>query len=260
MKCATGVLIITGFLTAMALSAQMTFSSYSGTIPTLDEGSFYYFPSTSSSAGAGNLSLTSMGTGSTMAGNNTGGAGNFLNTGFGTDILLVSNSGETFTNQILTLAFPNGFDDGFRIDYNGSTVLEFSEINYVNDSDLTSLFNGNWSPWTNQGNPVVEINSSGIRMMITAESSGTGSAAGIVAGQRINLLEHFTPQTYVPSPGGPDFQNGVSFAVYDRNGSGPWALQNPLITAGATVVPEPSYGLIQLAACMALMFRRRTTN
>ena len=126
--------------------------------------------------------------------------------------------------QTLSLA-PGAFDDGLRLDYNGQTVLDFdfSNIPIFPPSIRYSVEAGRPGPVS--GAPIVlELDARGLCLMVTATSNGTGTAAGVLTGQRVNVLNYFTSDTYVPDPADPDFTSGVQIGLYNRNNQGAWAI------------------------------------
>ncbi len=211
-------------------------AAYTGLDPTPNGGVLYGFPSASATQSSpATLTVTSTSAGTVLSGSNAV-AGNNTNTGFRTDINLTLNQGESVVAQTISLAV-GSFDDGLRFDYNGQTVLDFDFSNYNGIPAVNSMFGGGWSPWTGEGSPIVlELDASGLRLMVTATSNGTGTAAGVVTGQRVNVLSYFTPDTYVPNPADPDFVSGVQIGLYNRNHQGPWAIPNVTLTATARVI------------------------
>jgi hypothetical protein len=254
-----------GFLIATLIpvnAATLTISNYTGTVPILNGGQFNNLPGASNSGGVGSTIVTSSTaiTGTLSGTNPVPLGGDYVNTGFGATINLVAGPGETFDYQLLAIQMggASGFDDGVRIDYNGITVLDFDYSSYQNDPDVRSLFSGAaWAPWQNQGSPALELDAFGLRLMVTAKSNGTGSAAGVLAGQRINLLNYFSSNAYVANPTAPDFEAGVQLAIYNRNDAGPWSIARPTITATAAPVPEPAVTLIAACGLLGLLRRRR---
>ena len=223
---------------APSSSATLTTAAYTGSNPALGGGALYGFPIVSDTQSSpATLSITSTSAGTLLNGSNAV-AGNNLNTGFRTNINLTLNPGESAVAQTTALAI-GPFDDGLRLDYNGQTVLDFDFSNYTNIPAVNSMFGGGWTPWTGEGAPIVlELDARGLRLMVTAASNGTGAAAGVLTGQRVNVLDYFTSDTYVPDPADPDFVSGVQIGLYNRNAGGAWAIPNVTLTATARVIPR----------------------
>ena len=217
-------------------SPTLTTAPYTGSNPTLGGGALYDFPIVSATQSSpATLTITSTSAGTLLSGSSPV-TGNNLNTGFRANINLALAAGQSAVEQAISLAV-GSFDDGLRLDYNGLTVLDFDFSNYTNIPAVNSMFGGSWSPWTGEGSPIVlELDASGLRLMVTAATNGTGTAAGVLAGQRVNVLNYFTSDTYVPNPADPDFVSGVQIALYNRNNQGAWAISNPTLTATARVI------------------------
>ncbi len=76
--------------------------------------------------------------------------------------MLTLGAGETATSQLFSLStLGNAFDDGFLLNWNGSTVLDFDYDDYSTNSDFNAIFGGSWEPWFGQGAPQITIDSSG---------------------------------------------------------------------------------------------------
>jgi hypothetical protein len=236
-------------------AATLTIGNYVGTVPALNAGQFNDFPGETQSGGPGStIVATSTATGGTLNGSNPV-VGNNINTGYGATIHLVTQPGETFNYQLLSLR-TGSFDDGLRLDYNGVTILDFDYSNYVSDPEVISML-GTWTPWANEGLPVLELDASGLRLMVTVGANGTGTATGVMAGDRINLLNYFQATSYVADPADPDFVSGVNLAIYNRNDQGGWAITMPTITATVAPVPEPSMVILAGLGVLALFRRGR---
>jgi photosystem II stability/assembly factor-like uncharacterized protein len=230
---------------APSSSATLTTAAYTGSNPTLNQGVLYNFPIVSDSQAApATLTITSTSAGTVLNGTNAA-IGNNINTGFRTNVNLTLNPGESVVAQTISLT-TGQFDDGLRLDYNGLTVLDFDFSNY-NIPAVDSMFGGAWTPWTNEGSPTMELDADGLRLMVTAVTNGTGTAAGILAGQRINVLNYFTADAYVRNPVNPDFVSGVQIGLYSRNNQGPWAISNATMTATARLIQNSPTGLASLA-------------
>jgi hypothetical protein len=216
---------------APSSSATLTTAAYTGSNPALGGGALYGFPIVSDAQSSpATLSITSTSAGTLLNGTNAV-AGNNLNTGFRTNINLTLNPGELAVAQTTALAI-GPFDDGLRLDYNGLTVLDFDFSNYGNITTVNAMFGGGWTPWTGEGAPfVLELDARGLRLMVTPVS-------GVDAGKRVNVLNYFTPDTYVPDPADPDFVSGVQIGLYNRNQGGAWAIPNVTLTATARVIPR----------------------
>jgi hypothetical protein len=216
---------------APSSSATLTTAAYTGSNPALGGGALYGFPIVSDTQSSpATLSITSTSAGTLLNGSNAV-AGNNLNTGFRTNINLTLNPGESAVAQTTALAI-GPFDDGLRLDYNGLTVLDFDFSNYGNITTVNAMFGGGWTPWTGEGAPfVLELDARGLRLMVTPVS-------GVDAGKRVNVLNYFTPDTYVPDPADPDFVSGVQIGLYNRNQGGAWAIPNVTLTATARVIPR----------------------
>ena len=226
--------------------ATLTTAAYTGSNPTLNDGVLYNFPIVSDSQAApATLSITSTSAGTVLSGNVPIVGGNNINTGFRTDINLTLNPGESVVAQTISLT-TGQFDDGLRLDYNGLTVLDFDFSNW-NIPAVNSMFGGAWTPWTNEGSPTMELDADGLRLMVTAVTNGTGAAAGVLAGSRINVLNYFTSDAYVPNPANPDFVSGVQIGLYSRNNQGAWAISNATMTATARLIKNTPTGLASLA-------------
>ena len=226
-------------------SSKLTTAAYTGTDPTLNDGVLYGFPIVSDSQAApATLTITSTSAGTVLSGNSAV-VGNNINTGFRTNVNLTLNPGESVVAQTISLT-TGQFDDGLRLDYNGLKVLDFDFSNW-NNAAVNSMFGGAWTPWTNEGSPAMEMEAGGLRLMVTATSNGTGAAAGVIAGSRINLLDYFTADAYVRYPVNPDFVSGVQIALYSRNNQGAWAISNATLTATARVIKNTPTGLASLA-------------
>jgi hypothetical protein len=216
-------------------SATLTTAAYTGSDPTLNGGALYGFPIVSDAKTLpATLTVTSTSAGTLLSGSSPG-----MNTGFRTNINMTPPAGQFQVIQTISLALPGAFDDGLRLDYNGQTVLDFDFSNYTNIPAVNSMFGGGWTPWTGEGAPIVlELDARGLRLMVTAASNGTGAAAGVLTGQRVNVLNYFTSDTYVPDPADPDFVSGVQVGLYNRNAGGAWAIPNVALTATARVIPR----------------------
>lgn len=184
---------------------------------------------------------------------------NFINTGFGTFISLTLDPCESVASQSITIS-PGAFDDGFRIDYNGTTILDFDYSGYSDSAAVRSMFGcASWAPWTFQGLATLEWSINGLQLFVMAQTAGTGAAEGVEAGEIINILDYFTPTTYVSNLGAPDFVNGASLAIYNRNDAGAWSLFAPTMSARAQIVPEPSLPvLLSFSMALGLLRRRRS--
>jgi M6 family metalloprotease-like protein len=217
-------------------SATLTTAAYTGSDPTLNGGALYGFPIVSDTKSSpATLTITSTSAGTILTGASAV-TGNNINTGFRTNINLTHNPGESVVAQTISLT-TGQFDDGLRLDYNGVKVLDFDYSNW-NIPAVNSMFSGAWTPWTNEGSPAMELDAAGLRLMVTAVSNGTGAAAGVLAGQRVNVLNYFTSDAYVRNPAKPDFVSGVQIGLYNRNNQGAWAISNATMTATARVIPR----------------------
>jgi hypothetical protein len=243
-------------------AATLTMGNYTGPVATLSQGQFHNFPNSSQSAGVNSTVIVAHpGIGTPTSGDNGSALphDNFINTGFGTFISLTLDPSESVASQSLTIS-PGAFDDGFRIDYNSTTILDFDYSDYSDNAAVRSMFGGaSWAPWTFQGLATLEWSINGLQLFVMAQTDGTGAAEGVEAGEIINILDYFTPTTYVPNPGAPDFLNGASLALYNRNDEGAWAFFAPNMTARAQIIPEPSLPvLLGFFTGLGLLRRRRS--
>ncbi len=262
---------------ALSYSATLKTSPYTGVIPGFSTGTTvaaaYAFPVVVDTAGSGGTyQVISTGTGAVLMGDNQNYAvsSDWIGSGFVTNIELALASGETVTSQQIAIALAqNQFDDGFRIDFNGVTILDFDFGNYTANTDFQSAFftTGDptgfyWTPWTGEGNPELTLDATnGLQLMVTATANGTGALSGISTGTRFNALSFFTSNTYVSGPQTVDFtvSGGARLGIYNRNDRGAWSIPAATLTATAVVVPEPSQvSLLALGLGLLVMNRRRT--
>ena len=246
----------------VAPAATVFTDTFGQTSPTPDQGSIVGFTSATDSGVVGeSIGFFTAGLANTLNGFNSG--LDNLNSGWETRISATVDPGEILTNQVISFDGSTTFDDGWMLSLDGTTLLDFDFSNYNSNADFLSAFNGNWSPWLNDGNPLLTISQSGgVQLLATASSNPTlGSQLemdGITTGTRFNVLDYFTSDVYVSGPLTFDFLNGVDIGIYNRNEGGPWQLNSLGITVSADVVtPEPSTLLFSALGCFTCFFRRQ---
>lgn len=272
MKSRTFAILLCG-IPALSYSATLKTSPYSGVLPTFSPGTTaaaaYAFPEVVDTAGSGGTyEVISTGTGAVLGGDN--GPGDFsdwIGSGFVTNIELALASGEVVTDQQIAISLAeNKFDDGFRIDFNGVTILDFDFGNYTDNTDFQSAFAtlGDdpgffWTPWLGEGNPELTLDATnGLQLMVTATANGTGALSAITTGTRFNALSYFTSNVYFAGPQTVDFTQagGVQFGIYNRNDRGAWTIPDATLKATAVVIPEATHASL-LAICLGLLVINR---
>jgi len=260
---------------ALSYSATLKTSPYTGVIPGFSTGTTvaaaYAFPVVVDTAGSGGTyQVISSGSGGILSGTNSSTPADYIGSGFVTNIELALAAGETVTSQQIAIALAqNRFDDGFRIDLNGVTILNFDFGNYTANTDFQSAFftSGDlagfyWTPWFGEGSPELTLDATnGLQLMVTATANGTGALSSITTGTRFNALSYFTSTTYVSGPQTVDFtvSGGARLGIYNRNDRGAWSIPAATLTATAVVVPEPSQAsLLALGLGLLVINRRRT--
>ncbi len=260
-------------------SATLKTSPYTGVHPSFSPGTTvaaaYAFPVVADTAEiSGTYEVIATGTGSVLSGDhqNNGISSNWVGSGFATNIELALAFGESATDQKIAFALAqNRFDDGFCLNFNGTTLLDFDFGNYTGNTDFQSAFftagdavGFYWTPWVGEGNPELTLDASnGVQLMVTATANGIGALSGITAGTRFNALSYFTADIHDTSPQTTDFTRagGVQLGIYNRNDRGAWAMPEVTLTATAKVIPEASQAsLVMLGLGLFVIKRRRAAR
>lgn len=136
---------------------------------------------------------------------------------------------ETVNNVQVGLA-SGAFDDGLFIEIDGTTIVNFKSSDYGTDPTIHTKFAGgfSWKPWTNQGNPQLELNliNRTVALMVDVTDGSTP------ARQNILTFMPFSTPNQVPLV---DFEAGVTIGSAFQNNDGLGSISAQTLTFSADI-------------------------
>ncbi|MCR9084998.1 MAG: hypothetical protein NXH89_21375, partial [Cyclobacteriaceae bacterium] len=138
---------------------------------------------------------------------------------------------EVVTNVQVNLT-TGAFDDGLYIEVDGVVIVNFNYSNYNNNTIRTKFGGGSssyaWAPWTNQGNPQLELDliNRTVRLMVDVTDGSSPARQDI-----LSFISNSKPNP-VPLV---DFDAGVTIGSGFQNQNGPGSISTQTLTFSADV-------------------------
>ncbi len=151
-------------------------------------------------------------------------------------VTLLRDASEVLETYSLSLQTAGGFDDGLYLEVDGVVVIEFTEPDW-SISDVRTMYGGGagWTPWTNQGNPALQL---------LIDNTGDASVALMVdrtdtPGVRDNILD-VIPGAAPNAMPELNIEDGIEVGIAFRNASGAGGLSAVTLSASATFASNQS--------------------
>ncbi|WP_460318041.1 DUF7507 domain-containing protein, partial [Algoriphagus taiwanensis] len=138
---------------------------------------------------------------------------------------------EVVTNVQVNLT-TGAFDDGLYIEVDGVVIVNFNYSNYNNEVIRAKFGGGStsyaWAPWTNQGNPQLELDliNRTVRLMVDVTDGSSPARQDI-----LSFISNSKPNP-VPLV---DFDSGVTIGSGFQNQDGPGSISTQTLTFSADV-------------------------